>query len=605
MGSRSRKGLESKPSDGIGLRTASRLQPGTMAASRNTHLELALRGCRTAFGAILLFSLFINVLMLTGSIYMLQVYDRVLVSRSTETLVLLTAIGATALLALALLDVARGRVMVAIGEWLDRRLGGILLRGGIMGALNRSAAPSVQGLRDLTTLRTFLSGPTMFPIMDAPWTPVFLAVIFLLHPWLGWVSLAGALLLLVLAVINDLITRSALQRAGGASMGALRVAESAVQNADVVEAMGMRSRVIDRWRAANDQALGEQAVASRRGGVITGATKFLRQFLQVGILGVGAWLVIRHEMTAGSMIAASILMGRALAPVDQAVGAWRSAISTREAYKRIRAMLAVMPDQTETMSLPAPEGRLSVEGVSYIHPGMDKPVLHNISFELAPGETLALIGPSASGKTTLGRLLIGNHAPRAGHVRLDGMDVNKWNSEDLGDHIGYLPQDVELLGGTVHENISRLQETDPEAVVAAAQLAGVHDMILRLPNGYDTQIGPGGGALSGGERQRIALARAVFGDPRLVLLDEPNASLDNDGEQALLHAIEVLKQRGTTTVVIAHRASILRSVDKVLVLRDGAVQMMGPRDEVLAKLVGPRAAQQPAAADATAEVGNG
>lgn len=569
-----------------------------MTASKNTILELAFRGCRAAFAAVLLFSMFINLLMLTGSIYMLQVYDRVLISRSTETLIMLTVIAATALLALALLDVARGRVMVVIGEWLDRRLGGVLLGGGITSALNRSAEPSVQGLRDLTTLRVFLSGPTMFPIMDGPWTPVFLAVIFLLHPWLGWLSLAGAAVLFILALLNDRITRSALYRAGGASMKALQVAETAVQNADVVEAMGMRSRVVERWRVANEQAMSEQSVASRRGGIIIGMTKFLRQFLQVGILGVGAWLVILNELSPGSMIAASILMGRALAPVDQAVSAWRAAVSAREAYGRIRALLAALPEAVETMPLPAPEGRLEVEGVSYSHPGMDRPVLKNISFTLEPGETLALIGPSASGKTTLGRLLIGNYAPRVGHVRLDGMDVNKWDSENLGDHIGYLPQDVELLGGSVRDNITRMQDAEPDAVVVAAQLAGVHGMILRLPEGYDTQIGPGGGALSGGERQRIALARAVFGDPRLVLLDEPNANLDNDGEQALLNAIDVLKKRGATTVVIAHRASILRSVDKVLVLRDGAVQMMGPRDEILAKLAGPRTAQP-------AEVGNG
>jgi PrtD family type I secretion system ABC transporter len=560
----------------------------------NALLANALGTCRGAFVAVVIFTMCINLLMLSAPIYMLQVFDRVLSSRSTDTLVLLTLIVGVALATLAILEVARNQVMIRISDWLENRLGSTILAGSVEAALQHGGAPSAQGLRDLSTFKTFLTGPGMFPILDAPWTPIFLGVIFMLHPVLGWMSLAGAVALFSLALINKMATRELVAKASALSIRAFQDAEAVVRNADVVNSMGMRSNLIGRWQRKNGEMLTLQAQASKRGGGITAVSKFLRFVLQIGIMGGGAWLVIQNEMTAGAMIAGSILMGRALAPVEQAIGSWRSAIAARGAYERVKQQLALTADDAAQMSLPGPSGRLTVEGVTYFHQGATEPVLRNIAFRLEPGEALGLVGPSAAGKTTLARLLVGNIAPRAGAVRLDGVDIAQWDGEDLGKHLGYLPQDVELFAGTVRENIARMGEGKAEDVVAVAKLAGVHDMILRLSAGYETEIGDSGAALSGGERQRVGLARALYGAPKFVVLDEPNASLDNVGEEALVQAIATLKKRGITQVIIAHRPSILRHVDKILVMRDGAVQMFGPREEVLKKLIGPAQAKAPA-----------
>ncbi len=361
---------------------------------------------------------------------------------------------------------------------------------------------------------------------------------------------------------------------------ALRTADSAWRSA-VIEAMGMMPNLVKRWHSKHAEMLDLQARASTRAGAITATSKFIRQGLQVGVLGAGAWLVLGGEITAGIMIAGSILMSRALAPVEQAIGSWKSAIAARSAYERVRDQLAATPARGVEMALPRPEGLLAVEGVTFFHPGASEPTLRGVSFRLDPGEALGLIGPTAAGKSTLAALLVGIAKPRVGHVRLDGADVAEWAAEDLGRHIGYLPQDIELFAGSVRDNIARMGEADPESVISAAQLAGVHELILQLPNAYKTEIGEAGAALSGGQRQRIALARAVFGHPRFVVLDEPTASLDAAGEEALVRAIATLKERGATVVVIAHRPSILRQVDKVLVLRAGAVEAFGAPGEVL------------------------
>ena len=562
-----------------------------MKGLTNTLLRETLAASRGGFAAVAVFSLFINVLMLTAPLYMLQLFDRVLTSRSVETLVMLTLIAGAALLALAALDALRGTTLVRIGTWLDGRIGGPVLAASITAAVRKGDGATVQGLRDLSTLRTFLTGPGIFPVMDAPWTPIFIAVIFMLHPILGWISLAGALLLFGLAFSNEVATRRLLGRAGGVSVAALHQAEAAVRNANAVEAMGMMPALVGRWHARNVEALALQSGASMRSGGITALSKFARLALQIGVLGTGAWLVILNELTPGAMIAGSILMSRALAPVEQAIGTWRSMIAARGAYERVREQLDESAPRGQAMPLPPPSGRLTVERMSFVHPGAEAPSLRAVSFQLQPGETLGLIGPTAAGKTTLGQLLVGNLVPRAGHVRLDAMDVAQWEAEDLGRHIGYLPQDVELFGGTVRENIARMEKGEADAVVAAARLAGVHDMTLRLPKGYDTEIGEGGAALSGGQRQRIALARAVYGSPRLIVLDEPNANLDGEGEEALVKAIGVLRENRVSIVVIAHRPSILQTADKILVLRAGAVQDLGPRDEVLAKLIRPAGAR--------------
>jgi PrtD family type I secretion system ABC transporter len=394
------------------------------------------------------------------------------------------------------------------------------------------------------------------------------------------------MLLFTLAMVNEILTRPLLIAAGNTSIAALARAESSVRNGDVVEAMGMMPNLLARWRLQNDEAITLQAEAGFRNHSITAASRFLRQFLQVGMLGIGAWLVILGELTPGAMIAGSILMSRALAPVEQAISSWRSALGAREAFARLQETAANMPVRAKSMPLPAPQGNLSVEGVTYMHPGHTEAILKNIRFTLPAGMAMGVIGPSGAGKTTLIRLLLGNLSPRLGHVRLDAMDVSQWDADDLGRHCGYLPQDIELFSGSIAENIARMGECDAEKVIQAATLAGCHDMILRLPKGYDTQTGAGGLSLSGGERQRIALARALYGSPRYIILDEPNASLDAVGEAALINAIKTLKAQGATLVIIGHRPGIIQHVDNLLVLNKGQVQDFGPKEKVLATLSG-------------------
>jgi PrtD family type I secretion system ABC transporter len=563
---------------------------------QNTLLKDTLSSCKRAFFVVAVFGLCINLLMLTSPLYMMQVFDRVITSRNTDTLVMLMLVAGVALLTLALLEGVRSYIMVRISNWLDVRLGGITLTGSITQALRAGRDPSIQTLRDLTTFRTFLAGPSMFPIMDAPFAPIFLAVMFMLHPILGVIALVGAVILFALAVTNELTTRNLLMQAGGRSIAAMNQAEAATRNADVIEAMGMMPYLIKRWNSRNSEAMALQAKASDRSGLISSTSKFVRFCLQIGVMSAGAWLAIKGEMSPGSMIAGSIIMGRALAPVEQAIGSWKSLLSARAAYGRLKSQLENTQVRGEAMPLPAPKGKLDVEGVAYVHGQASDPIFKSVNFSLNPGESLGIIGPTAAGKTTLARLLVGNLVPRAGTVRLDSMDIFAWEADDRGRHIGYLPQDVELFAGTIQENIARMDDGDPEAVVKAAQRAGVHEMVLRLEKGYDTEIGDGGAALSGGQRQRIALARALYGDPRFLVFDEPNASLDSDGEEALLAAIKSLGEEGCTVIVIAHRPSVLRFVDKLLVLRDGIVAAFGPREEVLEQLQGVAAPIEPPSA---------
>lgn len=556
-------------------------------------LDRMRRACIGAFSALMTYSLCINLLMLTSSIYMMQVFDRVLVSRSGETLVMLTVIAVIALSTMAGLDIIRTRIMHKVGAWLDDQISPVVLEKSIAVALDREGRKSAEKLRDLSEIKVFLSGPSAIPVLDAPWMPVFLGFMFILHPALGWVAVSGAVVLLALAVLNDWVTRHSSADAAAASAKAFGFADSAIQRADIVEAMGMRGSVVNRWNRLNRTALAAQNLGGARAGFLTGTTKFARQLLQIGVLGLGAWLVIGNALSPGGMIAASILMGRALAPVDQAVTTWRSARSAIDAWRRVRRLLDRDPPETTITELPEPEGNIAVQGVSFVHKGMDRPALRNVSFDIAPGETLAIIGPSAAGKSTLARLLVGIDAPHTGHVRLDGMEISRWNGEQRGRYVGYLPQETGLIGETVTDAISRLQDNNDDLVIDAARLAGVHETIMNLPKGYDMPIGAGGGALSGGERQRIALARAVYGGPRFVLLDEPNSNLDAEGEKALQRTIEILKARGATVIVVAHRPSILRHIDRIVVLQDGGVRMVGPREEVLAKVM-PAPAQKSA-----------
>ena len=536
-----------------------------------------------------LFSLAINLLLLAPPLYMLQVFDRVLSSRSEETLIVLSCAALIALLAMALLDVLRARLLAVAGAVLDRRVGPRVLEGLLGQAARLSGTGHLHALRDVGTLRAFFSGPGLAALFDAPWLPLFLALIFLFHPLLGAIALAGSLAMLVLALLNEKLTRRPLERTQAQARQAGRFIDVAARHAELVEALGMLPAVTRRWSALNEAALQEHCRASGVGAGFSGFTKFARQLIQIAMLAAGAHLVLSQQVTAGIMIAATILLGRALAPVEALVGGWRSLVEARAAWRRLQALFAANPPIEPPTELPVPAGAVRVEQLGFRFPGAERIILRSVSFGLEAGEALGVIGPSGSGKSTLARLLIGLWKPASGTVRLDGADVAAWPRERLGPHLGYLPQDVALFAGTVAQNIARLSEADAAEVVRAAQRAHVHELVLRLPKGYDTEIGEGGEALSPGQRQRIALARALYGAPRLVVLDEPNASLDHEGDEALLRALQQLKRERVTVVIVAHRPSLLRGVDKLLVLQEGTVQAFGARAEVLARLT--RAAQ--------------
>ncbi len=551
------------------------------ASQTKTELEGALASSRGAFIAVGVFSFFINALMLTVPLYMLQVYDRVLASRSEQTLLMLTVVAVGLLATYGLLELTRQRVLVRVGNRLDGQLNTPLLQAMLADRVGGHGGSRSQPIRDLDAVRGFLTGPGLMSFFDAPWTPLYIAVIFLFHPVLGFVALAGAVVLFALAVLNEWVTRKPLTESSRISVNANGFMETSLRNAEAIQAMGMLPGLLKEWLQRHEVALALQERASDRAGIMTATAKVVRQVLQVAILGVGAYLAVRQIITPGVMIAASIVMGRALAPIEMAINSWRNFVSSRAAFGRLKAIMGQTHRAPTQKKLPKPTGRLSVEGIVAAPPGVQGPVLNGISFDLAKGEVLGMIGPSAAGKSTLARLLVGVWAPMAGRVRLDGVDVYQWHSEELGPHVGYLPQDVELFDGNLWKNIARFSEPDHEMVVAAAQRAGVHELILRLANGYDTVIGEGGNILSGGQRQRIALARALYGDPAFVVLDEPNSNLDGEGEEALRRAIAALKEAGKTVVIVAHRPSVISIVDKLLVLQNGEVAMFGPPAEVL------------------------
>ncbi|MEE4461697.1 type I secretion system permease/ATPase [Azotobacter chroococcum] len=554
-----------------------------MPQSRSELAETLFRLRRT-FYALAVFSGVINLLMLTPAIYMLQVYDRALVSSNVTTLLMLTLLTVGLYVLLALLEVVRSSVLIRVGNRLDMMLNQRVFSAAFERNLRRAGGNPAQALQDLSQVRQFLTGSGLFAFFDAPWTPIYLLVIALIHPLLGIVTLIGSLLLVSLAWLTEVSTRKPLTEANQAALASGSFANNSLRNAEVIEAMGMLPALRQRWFGNHLRILDLQTLASDRAAWINGLTRFVRITLQSLILGGGAWLAIQGEITPGMMIACSILSGRALAPVEQVIATWKQLLSSRAAWKRLSALLQEFPARPPAMSLPRPSGRLSVEGAFACAPGSSLPILRGVTFGLAPGEALGVIGPSASGKSTLARLLAGIWPVQAGKVRLDGADVFQWNKEELGPWLGYLPQDVELFEGSIAENIARFGPLDGDAVIQAARQAGVHDMILRLPQGYDTQLSTDGGSLSGGQKQRVALARALYGDPALIVLDEPNSSLDDVGEMALIHALSDLKRRSKTLVLISHRPTVLNIVDKLLVLREGTVHMFGSRDEVLAAL---------------------
>ncbi len=546
-------------------------------------IEALLRGATSVFVYIGIFSFFINLLMLVGPLYMMQIYDRVLISHSIDTLIFLT-IAAVGLIATgAILEYVRSLVLTRLAGRMDAKINDAMFSQLLSASLAVRAAGQAQPLRDMETVRSFMTGNGLVVFFDAPWTPVFLAIVFLMHPLLGSIALVGALTLFGLALLSEIMTRKPLKTAAGHSIQAMNFAESSMRNAEVIEAMGMLDGIKGRWLKEHNKAMALQSLATDKGATVKSAIKFVRPVLQIAILGTGAFLALNQEITPGVMIGASIIMGRALAPVEMAVGNWRGFVLARASYGRLKGFLGSWKARSD-MPLPRPKGDISVEKLVGMPPGTRKPIVKGISFQIKAGEALGIIGPSAAGKSTLARLLVGVWKPASGHVRLDGADISSWDHIQLGPHLGYLPQDVELFDGTIAENIARFAEPDPDAVIEAAKLAGVHDMVLRLENGYDTRIGEAGAILSGGQRQRLGLARAVYNKPALIILDEPNSNLDGEGEEALKRALTALKAHGTTVIIVAHRPSIVSVLDTLLVMRDGTIDQFGPLKEILPKV---------------------
>ncbi len=534
-------------------------------------------------------SLAVNVLMLAMPLYMLQIFDRVLTSRSLETLLALTILAAFALACQAMLDHARRVALTRLASWLEIKLGGHLVGASLLRSL-RTGTPSAEGLRDLAVVKNYLAGGGALPLLDSPWTPIFLVAIFLLSPPLAVVAVGAMVLLLGLATLSEFLGRSGLQRAREIEASASQEMTLALQNADTVQAMGMMPALIERWNTASSEAVDSHERADHRMNFTASLAKMFRFAFQAAIFGIGAVLVLRGEFTPGGMIAVSILTARALAPIDGAVGAWRSGIQARDSWRRIQQLLGDAPQPKRVLALPRPDGDLELSEVSYVYPGLREPALRNVSFRLPKGQSLAIVGPAASGKSTLARLIVGNLVPAYGHVRLAGIELSNWMPEDKGKHVGYLAQDVELFAATVRENITRLTDT-PEGVVEAAQLVGADEVISRLPQRYDTPLGSRGTVLSGGQKQSLGIARAVWGNPCLVVLDEPNSNLDQEGEAALTAGLARLKENGTTVVLVSHRPALLQQVDNVLVLRAGSVQAFGPKGTIIPRLIAPAAAK--------------
>ena len=538
---------------------------------------------RPLMGWIATFSFVINLLYLAPAFFSMQVFDRVISTNSHETLLVLIAGTGIALTVLMFLDYLRTRLQNVIGNMLDEQLSPPVVNAVVVRA-TRAPGARTDAIRDVASLRSMFSATGLIALFDAPWAVVYVAVIWMFHPMLGIGAALSAALMLGLAWLNDRLSRRTLETLQKEGRRASQYVESSLRNAEVLQALGMTGRLLSRWRALQNQVARMQTSASRSAAAFTALTKTVRQAIQMLMLALGAYLVLSQQASPGIMIATSILLGRAVQPVEQLVGSWRVLIEARAAFERLRKMAEDFDRQEPRVALPRPAGRLTAEGVSFRMPGGETQILANISFTLAAGESLAIVGPSAAGKSTLARLLTGVWAPTAGRVRLDGADLSDWPREHLGPHIGYVPQDVELFDGTVGENIARLAEVDSEAVVAAAMRANAHEMILALPRGYDTPVGEHGVRLSPGQRQRVAFARAVYGNPQFIVLDEPNSNLDGAGEMALAQAMGALRDAGVTTVVVTHRPSLMAHVDKIMVVAAGRIQQFGPAGEVMKEM---------------------
>lgn len=565
-----------------------------------TPLQKAIfQDCWTAFKVIVVFAFCINILMLITPLYSLQVLDRVIGSGNKSTLLMLSLIIASVYFVYTLLQIARSYTMIRIGEWLDNNLSPKLLAYSVAGTASKRAVGAGQLQRDFQTVKTFMTSTGLNTILDAPWSIIYIAVIFMIHPWIGWLTVFGAVLIVSLALLNAAATNKTLGEANEYSIRSMNQADIAGRNAEVVEAMGMMKNVVSNWFKFNKSALAKQSEASYRNGMIANVARFFRNLMQMGVTGIGAYVVVTtngQDMTTGGMIASSIMVGRALAPFDNSIELWKQISNMMKSYKRINDAFTNVNLRDQAMPIENVSGHIVVDNIYYAHPQENRGpqmqqnatpnyVIKGLSFSTNPGEILAIIGPSGTGKSTLAKIITGVWGVSNGSVRLDGADVYKWNRDDFGKHVGYLPQGVELFSGTIKQNIARMAEdVDSSAVEDCSQLSGAHDLILKFPDGYETDIGVAGGNLSGGQRQRIGLARAFYGNPKVVILDEPNANLDEAGEKALSNALLEAKKRNITVIVISHRPSVLSVVDKILVIQDGATAAFGEKDEVLNKI---------------------
>jgi len=531
-------------------------------------LEAAVRGCRRAFVSIGAFTFAINLLVLTVPVYMVQVFDRVMTSRSVDTLLVLSIAAILAFAVMAALVLVRSRMMVQMGTWLDETLGPTVFSAGLVPQSGRPQT-GPQAVRDLAQVRGFLTGSAVFTLLDAPWVPLFIGVIFLLHPLLGLTATLGAAVLFGIAYLNEVSTRQPLAQASGSWAAAMAAADCVTRQGEAVTGLGMNTALQRWWSVRSVRIVASQAEASDRAGLLMAISRFVRMALQILVLGLAAWLVVGQELGAGAMVAASILLGRALAPVEQSIGVWRQLVGARAAFQRIREALARTDSQPRQAELPRPAGTLIAQRVSFAHDGADQPLFRDLSFTLKAGEMLAVVGPSGAGKSSLVRLLLGISEPGSGRVRLDGVDLHGWNADERGRHIGYVPQSIELLPGSIRANISRFRDGPAERVMQAARAVGIHEAVLRLPDGYDTVVGGPHDLLSAGMRQRVALARALYGEPRLLILDESYSNLDAEGAEALMSVLTRAKAAGATIVLVAHRPSMIARADRILHIDGG------------------------------------
>lgn len=557
-------------------------------------LEKALKKVRSSFITIAIYSFFLNILMLASPIYMLAVYDIVMPAKSIDTLFVVTLVILIFFIGIAVLEYVRSRIMIHISNKLDSYLNKRVFNAAFDLAAKYPGKANAEPLRDFNTIKTFLTGPAAFAFFDAPWFPIYIAIMFAFDSVYGFYGIGATIIIIILTILNEKATKKGLEHSNAMYQKSINHFNNAVRNIEVVEAMGMRRPLFKQWMEKHFEFLKTHTEASNIASIYTNASKTFRMLSSSLMYGVGALLAINGSISPGMIIAGAVLLGRALAPISQLVSTWKSFSAARISYKKLNDLLNEFEEPKEKISLPAPKGKVTMENVVVIPPLAEKPVLKGISLNIEAGESIAIIGPSAAGKSTIAKAAVGVWKPVSGHVRIDGADISQYNRDELGEYIGYLPQDIELFEGTIAQNIARFREDDPSKTIEAAKLSGTHDLILKLPHGYETKVGPGGSSLSGGQKQRIGLARAVYGIPKIVVLDEPNSNLDDAGEYALMMALRILKQKGSTVIFITHKRNLLALADKIAVVQDGTIKLLGPKDQVIAALSQGNANQQEA-----------